>query len=94
MSAREFEAFLARIYADPAALARFRTNPRGEAQKAGLTDEECFALEKTDWVGLEMAASSFARKRQLKALTRSKKLSENFLHKLFIALPARFRWHL
>jgi hypothetical protein len=64
MSARSFEAFLARIYVDAGARARFKANPRGEARRAGLSDEECAALENTDWVGLEMAARSFARKRQ------------------------------
>jgi hypothetical protein len=66
MSARAFEAFLTRIYVDAAARARFKTSPREEARLAGLSDEECTALENTDWVGLEMAAHSFARKRQAK----------------------------
>jgi len=66
MSAREFETFLTRIYVDAGARARFRENPRAEAQRAGLSDEECAALENADFVGLEMAARSFARKRQLK----------------------------
>ncbi len=66
MSAREFEAFLTRIYVDVGARARFKENPREEAQRAGLSDEECAALENADFVGLEMAARSFARKRQLK----------------------------
>jgi hypothetical protein len=66
MSARAFEAFLTRIYVDAAARARFKANPREEARLAGLSDEECAALESTDWVGLEMAARSFARKRQSK----------------------------
>jgi hypothetical protein len=66
MSARAFEAFLTRIYVDAAARARFKASPRAEARLAGLSDEECTALENTDWVGLEMAASSFARKREQK----------------------------
>jgi hypothetical protein len=66
MSAREFEFFLTRIYVDARARARFKENPRAEARQAGLSEEECAALEKADFVGLEMAARSFARKRQMK----------------------------
>jgi hypothetical protein len=66
MSARAFEAFLTRIYVDAGARERFKANPRTEARRAGLSDEECAALENTDWVGLEMAARSFASKRELK----------------------------
>ena len=64
MSARQFEAFLARIYVDPSARAAFMSNPRIEASRAGLSEEECTALEKTDWAGLEMSARSFAHKRR------------------------------
>jgi hypothetical protein len=63
MSAADFEAFLARIYVDPEARAQFLADPRGEAQKAGLTEEECEALVNIDRVGLDFAATSFARKR-------------------------------
>lgn len=63
MSATSFESFLARIYIDTQARARFLADPYGEAAKAGLTAEECTALEQIDRVGLELAAESFARKR-------------------------------
>jgi hypothetical protein len=66
MNARAFESFLTRIYVDAGARARFRKNPRAEAQRAGLSEEECTALENADFAGLEMAARSFARKRQMK----------------------------
>jgi hypothetical protein len=66
MSARTFEAFLARVYVDSDARARFKANPRAEAQRAGLSEEECAAVENLDWVGLEMAARSLAHKRQSK----------------------------
>jgi hypothetical protein len=65
-SSAQLEAFLARLYVDPAARASFKSNPRVEAKKAGLSDEQCAALENLDWIGLEMAARSFAKKRQLK----------------------------
>lgn len=66
MSARELEGFLARIYVDASARAAFKANPHGEALRAGLSEEECSAVESMDWVGLEMAARSFAKKRQAK----------------------------
>ena len=67
MSAREFEVFLARIYVDSVARARFQADPRGEARRAGLSEEECASLENIDWNGLELAACTYAHKRNLKA---------------------------
>lgn len=58
-----FEAFLARIYTDAGARARFLEDPRGEAAGAGLDVHEQDALAAVDRVGLEMAARSFAAKR-------------------------------
>jgi hypothetical protein len=63
MSAAAFESLLARIYVDAQARARFLADPYSEAAKAGLTEEECAALEQIDRVGLELAAGSFERKR-------------------------------
>jgi hypothetical protein len=37
-----------------------------DVSHARLSNAECKALENMDWVGLEMAARSFAKKRQLK----------------------------
>ena len=65
MSAREFELFLARIYVDASARARFEANPRDAALRAGLSEEECAALENVDPADLELAARSYARKRLL-----------------------------
>jgi len=59
----EFENFLALIYTDGCARARFLADPSGEAQRAGLLPDECRALDRIDRVGLELAARSFARKR-------------------------------
>ena len=78
MSARDLEGFLARIYVDASARAAFKANPRGEAFRAGLSEEECSAVENMDWLGLEMAARSFAKKRQSK-LGRNRPLT--FLHR-------------
>jgi hypothetical protein len=66
MSANQLEAFLARLYVDADARANFKANPRAESKKAGLSDEQCTSLENLDCIGLEMAARSFAKKRQLK----------------------------
>src|SRR5258708_19942595 len=69
MSAAAFEAFLATIYVDPNARARFEADPFAEASHAGLTPDECDAIMKIDWVGLELAAGSFAKNRHAKALS-------------------------
>ena len=63
MSAAAFEAFLARLYVDGGARARFLADPSGETKRAGLTAAECRALEAIDRVGLELAAASYDRKR-------------------------------
>jgi hypothetical protein len=66
MNSPELERFLATLYVDPQARAKFLLAPREEAARAGLSDEQCRALEKIDRIGLEMAARSFARKRAVK----------------------------
>ena len=64
MSAPDMEAFLARLYVDKAAREAFLDDPRGEAARAGLNEEECQAMEEIDRVGLDLAARSIARKRR------------------------------
>ena len=66
MTTPAFETFLARIYVDAEYRGRFLADPRGTAQRAGLSKAECEALAAIDRVGLEMAAESFARKREAK----------------------------
>jgi hypothetical protein len=63
MNTPALERFLATIYVDAEARARFLADPRGEAMRAGLSDEQSQALESIDRVGLKMAAQSYARKR-------------------------------
>jgi hypothetical protein len=63
MSAQKFEAFLAKLYVDTEARSRFIADPKTEALNAGLTERDCVALERIDFVGLELAAESFSRKR-------------------------------
>ncbi len=65
MRAQKFEIFLAKLYVDDQTRSRFLADPHREALNAGLTADECTALEKIDLVGLELAAHSFARKRSL-----------------------------
>jgi len=67
MSAQSLEQFLAKLYVDAESRARFLANPRAAAAQEGLTPEECEALAQMDFAGLELAAESFARKRQLKS---------------------------
>jgi hypothetical protein len=63
MSAQKLELFLTKLYVDAQTRSRFLANPRCEALNAGLNEDDCAALEKIDFVGLELAADSFARKR-------------------------------
>lgn len=65
-----FESFLARLYVDPDARARFLTDPTGEAAGAGLSSDEIAAARQIDRVGLELAAASFAHKRRQQARRR------------------------
>ena len=64
MNTARFEAFLAKIYVDAEARARFLADPRGEAMRAGLTEPEISALENIDRIGLELTAQSLERKRR------------------------------
>jgi hypothetical protein len=91
MSARTFEVFLTRLYVDAEARARFRANPRAEAQHAGLSEAECRAIEEIDWVELEMASHSFAGKRDLKRRRDLRNSFKSFLSHLLAAGWKRFR---
>jgi hypothetical protein len=88
MSAENFEAFLARLYVDPEARARFLADPHSETQTMGLTAEECEALRNIDRDGLEFAARSFARKRMPKGPQHDKGSCMKHWWQLF---RARFR---
>lgn len=70
MSSLLFEAFLARIYVDPNARAEFLFDPIGKARRAGLSEDECDALQRIDRVGLELASRSFEKKRRRKNASR------------------------
>jgi hypothetical protein len=62
------EAFLARLYVDADLRARFLADPEGEARRAGLDEAAARRLASIDRLGLELAAESFARKRERKRL--------------------------
>ncbi len=64
MSDSRFETFLARIYVDENARAKFLADPRGVAMKAGLTPQQVEDVVKIDRDGLEMFAASLTRKKQ------------------------------
>jgi hypothetical protein len=64
MSAARFEAFLAKLYVDESARARFLADPRGEAMKAGLTAQDVEAVARIDRVGLDLLTKSLERKRR------------------------------
>jgi hypothetical protein len=91
MSARNLEAFLARVYVDPELRARFRSDPAGVAAIAGLSAEECLAMERMDWTGLVMASRSFHKKRQLKKAAMKNTLFRSGVVR-FISLLMRSFW--
>jgi hypothetical protein len=62
-SARASEDLLARLFTDAGFRARFKQDPQGMGRALGLDDAALAALEHTDWVGLELAARSYAHKR-------------------------------
>ena len=64
MSDSRLETFLARIYVDQAARAKFLADPHGEAIRAGLTPEQIESVVQIDREGLELFATSLERKKQ------------------------------
>lgn len=63
MDAMRLEAFLARVYTDPAALELFLADPAEAARAAGLSTGEAQALAAWDHEGARMAAAGFQAKR-------------------------------
>ena len=64
MNDSRLESFLAKIYVDENARSRFLDDPRGEAAKAGLTEQQIEDVVKIDRDGLELLAESLKRKKQ------------------------------
>lgn len=63
MSESRLEVFLARIYVDQTAREKFLADPRGEALRAGLADDEIEDVVNIDRDGLELLAHSLEHKR-------------------------------
>ena len=61
------ERFLARVYVDDEARRRFLADPVEEAMRAGVAPADAARLATVDREGIELAASSFARKRAKRA---------------------------
>jgi hypothetical protein len=72
MSSVQLETFLARLYTDETWRNQFLANPEALARAAGLAESDVSALASIDRTGLQMAAASFAHKRE--ARQRSKPL--------------------
>lgn len=70
MSTPEFEAFLARLYADPNA---FGADLKNEALRFGLTLQQAEAIDRIDRDALQAAAFSFRKKRESKPKPRAKR---------------------
>jgi putative modified peptide len=66
-SAQACEDLLARLFTDAEFRARFRRDPQAVGSELGLDAAARAALERTDWVGLELAARSYAHKRESRA---------------------------
>ena len=63
MSAQAVETLLARLYSDADYRRAFLEAPQQTAQAAGLDAAEAEVLTRIDRVGLDLAAESYARKR-------------------------------
>jgi len=64
MSTENLEIFLAKLYSNRELLQKFLENSEEEIQKLDLSPEEKNGLRNIDRVGLIMASSSYARKRE------------------------------
>jgi hypothetical protein len=64
MSQAVLETYLARLYSDAALRESFLADPEGAAREAGLGPSDASALKSIDRAGLEMAAASYAHKRE------------------------------
>ncbi|MBI1209004.1 MAG: hypothetical protein GC191_17165 [Azospirillum sp.] len=91
MSAPALEAFLARLYTDPALLERFLAAPEATASAAGLPAETCAALSDCDTIGLRLAAESIGRKRSRRCPAAGNTLALRFARWLLAAIGTACR---
>jgi len=69
-AAHASEALLARLFTDADFRERFRRDPRAVGRELGLGDAAIASFENADWVGLELAARSYASKRENRSTSR------------------------
>jgi hypothetical protein len=62
-SAQSLEALLARLFVDEELRTRFKRDPKSVGREFGLDESSLAALADADWVGLDLAARSYSRKR-------------------------------
>ncbi|HTU67396.1 MAG TPA: hypothetical protein VMF52_15720 [Steroidobacteraceae bacterium] len=58
------EELLARLFTDAEFRARFRRDPAGTGREFGLDAASIDAFARADWIGLDLAARSYQRKRE------------------------------
>jgi hypothetical protein len=63
-AAQASEELLARLFTDAQFRVRFKQDAQGVGRELGLDDAALAALANTDWVGLDLAARSYAKKRE------------------------------
>ena len=64
MSSIALEAYLAKLYTDVDAREAFLVDPERAARDEGISDTDAAALRDIDKTGLQMAAASYAHKRE------------------------------
>ncbi len=65
--AQNWEKLLARLFVDEDLRARFKRDPNLIGREFGLDERALAALKDTDWVGLDLAARSYAHKQAERA---------------------------
>jgi len=84
MSAGNIEMLLARLYTDARFRETFLADPAGIARAQGLDEREVEALRSIDRDGLELAARSYAQKREAHARGRHRRsLAARILNRLW-----------
>ena len=78
MTTPRFEAFLATLYVDADLRRRFVADARATAAAAGLDAGQIEALAQIDLVGLELAARSYAAKRESMPARKPSRLARVF----------------
>ena len=83
------EAFLARLYVDAAARSAFLADRLGTATAAGLSEADRASLVKLDAGALELAARSFAYKREAAERFQAQRRARSWFRRLWGRLAGR-----